>query len=99
MKIEKLKKRLKGDRPSKSISLKIPADVLEDLKRLAPRRGCSTPEALARAYIGQGLRADLERFEDGPLAALVEGLKKRGISKKVIDAALEDASGGVPPHA
>jgi len=61
MKIAVLKKRLRKDRPSTTISLKLPDDVIDDLKFIAPRLGFSNYQALIRAYIGQGLRADLER--------------------------------------
>jgi hypothetical protein len=66
MKINDLKKRLKKDRPKTAISLNLPDDVIADLQRIAPLRGCSDYRALMRAYIGQGLRADLERFEGSP---------------------------------
>jgi predicted DNA binding CopG/RHH family protein len=63
MKIEQLKKRLVKDRPMKTISMRLPEDVIEDLKRVAPLRGVSGYQPLIRAYIGQGLRADLEESE------------------------------------
>lgn len=46
------------------ISLRIPEDVLEDLKLVAPRLGFSGYQPLIRAYIGQGLREDLARLEN-----------------------------------
>jgi hypothetical protein len=36
-----------------------------------------------RAYIGQGLRADLERLDDEPIAQLIESLKREGVSEDV----------------
>jgi len=63
MKINKLKQRLHRDRPMTMISLRIPEDVVQDLKRLAPLLGFSGYQPLIRAYIGQGLRADMERLE------------------------------------
>jgi hypothetical protein len=92
MKIEALKKRLDRDRPMTSITLRIPEDVVEDLKRIAPLLGFSGYQPLIRAYIGQGLRADLERFESGTVSALVEGLKRRGVSDEVIDEALKEVA-------
>ena len=44
-----------------TVSLSIPDDVVEDLKNIAPRLGFSGYQPLIRAYIGQALRADLER--------------------------------------
>ena len=45
-----------------TISMRIPKDVIDDLKRVAPLRGFSGYQPLMRAYVGQGLRADLERL-------------------------------------
>ncbi|MDJ1178992.1 hypothetical protein PJF56_08960 [Roseofilum sp. BLCC_M91] len=64
MKIEQLKKRLDKNRPMTSVTLNIPEDVIEDLTRIAPLLGFSDYQSLMRAYIGQGLRQDLERFEN-----------------------------------
>ena len=49
-----------------TISIQIPEDVLEDLKHMAPLLGCSGYQPLIRAYIGQGLRQDLESFDRNP---------------------------------
>lgn len=46
-----------------AVNMSIPEDVVVDLKRIAPLLGFSGYEALMRAYIGQGLRVDLERLE------------------------------------
>jgi hypothetical protein len=88
MKIEKLKQRLDLDRSTIDVTLQIPEDVIDDLKRLAPLLGFSGYQPLMRAYIGQGIRVDLERFENEKTSALVESLKRRGVSQEVIDAAL-----------
>jgi hypothetical protein len=53
---------LAKDRPSKHISIRIPLDVLEDLKRIAPTKGMGGYQALIKFYIGQGLRKDLEEL-------------------------------------
>lgn len=60
MKIETLKKRLDKNRPMTPITIHIPEDVIEDLKRIAPLLGFSGYQPLVRAYVGQGLRTDLE---------------------------------------
>ena len=39
MKLEALKRRLDKRRPMTAISMRFPADVIEDLKRVAPLRG------------------------------------------------------------
>ena len=45
-----------------SVTIRIPEDVIEDLKRVAPLLSFSGYQPLIRAYIGQGLRVNLERF-------------------------------------
>jgi hypothetical protein len=92
MKIETLQKRLRKDRPMQSVTLRVPEDVIEDLKRIAPLLGFSGYQSLMRAYIGQGLRADLERLENDPIASLIDFLKRQGVSDEVIDRALDEIS-------
>lgn len=92
MKLEQLKKRLEKQRPMTTISMRFPLDVIEDLKRVAPLRGFSGYQPLIRAYVGQGLRADLERLETDPVTALVESLKRHGVSEEVLQEALAEAA-------
>ncbi|MCB0168469.1 MAG: hypothetical protein KDI79_29845 [Anaerolineae bacterium] len=91
MKNSKLRERLKKDRPMTMISLRIPEDVLEDLKLVAPRLGFSGYQPLIRAYIGQGLREDLARLEnDTELMQLIESLRKHGVQEEIIASAMAD---------
>ncbi len=64
--------------------------MVEDLKRIAPFLGFSDYQSLIRAYIGQGLRQDLERFESETVTALIASLKRRGVSEQTSDEALKD---------
>jgi hypothetical protein len=73
-----------------SVTLRIPEDVVEDLKKVAPLLGFSGYQPLICAYIGQGLRVDLERFECETVTALVASLKRRGVSDAVIEEALSE---------
>lgn len=92
MKKTKLRSRLRHERPMKTISLRFPEDVIDDLKRIAPVLGFSGYQPLIRAYVGQGLRDDLERLEgDNDIDKLVESLRKHGVDDAVIAAALSDA--------
>jgi len=91
MKIEKLRKRLDKDRPMTSVTIRMPEDVVEDLKRIAPILGFSGYQPLIRAYVGQRLREDLERLENDAVTDLVNSLKRRGISEDVIAEALSEA--------
>lgn len=92
MKINKLTQRLQKERPTTMVSLRIPVDVVEDLKRIAPMLGFSGYQALVKAYIGQGLRADLERLEGKvEVTSLLESLRKQGVADEVISTALQEA--------
>jgi hypothetical protein len=75
-----------------TVSIRFPVDVIEDLKRVAPLRGFSGYQPLVRAYVGQGLRVDLERLENDTVAALVESLKRHGVSEEVVNAALDEVA-------
>ncbi|MEH2326218.1 MAG: hypothetical protein V7K32_22195 [Nostoc sp.] len=93
MKAEVLKKRLDKSRPMTTITIRIPEDVIEDLKRVAPLLGFSGYQPLVRAYIGQGLRADIERLEGDTVSTLIESLKRHGVSDEIIREALSEATG------
>ena len=45
-----------------------------------------------RAYIGQGLRADIERLEGDTVSALIASLKRHGVSDEVIQEALGEVT-------
>ncbi len=92
MKIDRLKKRLDRERPMTSITIRIPEDVVEDLNRIAPLRGFAGYQPLIRAYIGQGLRTDLERLESETVTAFIASLKRRGVSDDIINQALSEVN-------
>lgn len=94
MSIEQLKRRLDRNRPMTSVTIRMPEDVVEDLKRIAPILGFSGYQPLIRAYVGQGLRQDLDRLENDAVVALISGLKKRGVSESVIEEALAEVAHG-----
>ena len=88
---EKIQKRLQKDRPMTSISLRMPEDVIEDMKAIAPTLGFSGYQPLIRAYIGQGLRKDLARLENDQMKRVVESLRRQGVDDKVIAEAMAEA--------
>ena len=90
MKIETLKQRLDKNRPMITVTLRMPEDVVEELKQLAPILGFSGYQPLIRAYIGQGMRADLEKLENNTVNALIASLKRHGVSDDVIHEALNE---------
>ena len=89
---DRLKKRLVKDRAMTSITLRIPVDVVDSLKEIAPLKGVSGYQTLLKAYISEGLRQDEARFSSGQTARLIEALKKRGVSDAVLDAATRETS-------
>jgi hypothetical protein len=94
MKISKLKKRLQKNRAMTTISLRIPEDVVDDLKNIAPQLGFSGYQPLIRAYIGQGLRVDLERLsEKVEVSHLVESLRRHGVKEEIIASAMAEVKG------
>ena len=91
MKTQQIHDRLQKDRPMTTISIRMPEDVVEDLKRVAPLLGFSGYQPLIRAYIGQGLRKDLERLDRNPgLERLVESLRRQGVDDEIINAAIAE---------
>ena len=89
MKISELRKRLRKGRPMTSVTLRIPEDVIDDLKRVAPMLGFSGYQPLIRAYVGQGLRRDLERLAGPPdMQRVVTSLRRHGVNEKVIQSAV-----------
>ncbi len=92
MKVETLKKRLDKNRPMNVVTLRMPQDVIEDLKRIAPKLGFSGYQPLIRAYVGQGLRNDLGRLDNDAVSSFVASLKRHGVNDNLIAEALSEAS-------
>jgi hypothetical protein len=93
MKMETIKKRLAKNRPMVSVTLRMPEDVIVDLKRVAPLKGFSGYQGLMRAYVGAGLRDDMERFEGSAVAKLIEKLRESGVSEETLIKAASEVSG------
>ena len=87
---ERINKRLRKDRPMVSISLRVPEDVIEDLKMVAPTLGFSGYQPLIRAYVGQGLRKDLVRLENDQMRLVIDSLRRRGVDDHVIAEAIAE---------
>ena len=88
---ERMRERLRKDRPMAAISMRIPEDVIEELKEIAPSLGFSGYQPLIRAYIGQGLRKDQARMENSQVQMLTESLRKHGIDDQMISAVIVEA--------
>jgi hypothetical protein len=69
-------------RPSEAVTIEVPKETLEALRRVAESRDMS-PQALIKFYVGQGLRHDLaEQFVDpaskpDPVDAAIDPPKTR----------------------
>jgi hypothetical protein len=81
---ERIRKRLRKDRPMTTISIRVPEDLIDDLKSVAPTLGFSGYQPLIRAYVGQGLRKDLARLESDPLKMVLDGLRRHGVDENLI---------------
>ncbi len=81
---EKLKKRHRINRPMTTISIRIPEDLIEDLKEMAPLLGFSGYQPLIRWYVGEGMRRDEARLDEPGVRSLQELLKKHGLSDEAV---------------
>ena len=87
---ERLRKRLKKDRPTTTITMRVPVDVVESLKSVAPTRGFSGYQTLLKSYISEGLRRDEAEFDHYTARKLAEALKRRGVADDVLRDALSE---------
>jgi predicted transcriptional regulator len=87
---ERIQKRLSTDRPMTTISIRMPEDVIADLKQVAPSLGFSGYQPLIRAYIGQGLRRDLARLDNDKVQVLAESLRRHGVDERLIAQAIAE---------
>ncbi|MCP4425616.1 MAG: hypothetical protein GY803_14065 [Chloroflexi bacterium] len=92
MKPNELRTRLQKNRPMVMVSIRMPEDIVADLKRIAPQLGFSGYQPLMRAYIGQGLREDLERLEEETaVSQLIQSLRRQGVGEDVLQTAVAES--------
>ena len=89
---ERLKKRLRKDRPSTTITMRIPTDVVDSLKAVAPMRGFTAYQTLLKSYISEGLRRDEVKLDQNTTRKLTEALKRRGVTEKMLREAMAEIS-------
>lgn len=87
MKLDTIKKRLSKDRPMVSVTLRMPEDVIADLKKVAPLKGFGGYQGLMRAYVGAGLREDMEQLEGSAIVQLLDKLRDEGVSEETLSRA------------
>ena len=85
---DRLKARLRKDRPMTSITIRMPVDAVESMKAIAPLKGLIGYHSLLKSYVSEGLRRDEAQYLDNTEVRLIEAPKRRGIPKDV----LEDAA-------
>lgn len=80
-------------RPSETVTLSIPSDTLEMVRRVADTRDMS-PDALLKFYVGQGLRQDTARlFSERILQTTAEVLARHIPSEEERSAILREIQG------
>ena len=89
---ERLKKRLTKDRPMTSITLRIPVDVVESMKEIAPHKGFTGYQTLLKSYISEGLRNDEARYLSNTTTQLIAALKRHGVPDKIIEEASREVA-------
>ncbi len=88
---------MKSERKKMMVSLRMPEDVVENLKRIAPLKGMSGYQALIKYYVGMGLRRDLETLWLQEVPERIQGiLAKHGFTGDVQDELLEELLRIVP---
>lgn len=87
---DRTKKRLDKDRPMTTITLRIPVDVVDALKEIAPHKGLSGYQTLLKSYISEGLRKDENQYSSNASLRLINALRKRGVPESVLEEATRE---------
>jgi hypothetical protein len=87
---EHSKEFLQKDRPMVSITIDVPLDVVDSLKRIASITEFPEYQELIKSYINEGLRRDKYRYSGISIARFIEALKQNGVSEIVIQQAMQD---------
>lgn len=83
--------RLKKDREMTSITLRIPVDVVQAMKAIAPQRGFAGYQTLLKSHLSEGLRRDEAQFLSVAQSRLVDALERHGVPRDVIEQARREA--------
>lgn len=85
-------------RPMVNITMRLPEDVVEDLKQIAPLVGFRGYQPLIRAYIGQGLAQHVTEINHRGYPSVAAALQRRGWSDEDIAALLHEVQADYPPE-
>jgi hypothetical protein len=91
---ERVRKRLAGNRKTTPVTLRIPVDAVDSMKRIAPLKGLSGYQTLLKAYISEGLRRDEAEYLDDPMSRFAEVLRKKGVDPAVLESAVREVTRG-----
>lgn len=75
-----------------SITLRIPVDVVESMKEIAPHKGFTGYQTLLKSYISEGLRNDESRYLNSTTAQLIAALKRHGVPDDIIEEAVREVA-------
>jgi hypothetical protein len=87
MQLIQLKQRLKKDRPATTVTMRMPVDVVDTLKRIAPLKGMMGYQTLLKSYISDGLRRDEAVYARETTAKLIAALRARGVPDNILQEA------------
>lgn len=91
---DRLKTRLRKDRPMTSITIRMPLDAIESMKAIAPLKGLGGYQSLLKAYVSEGLRRDEAQYLGNAEARLIDALKRRGVPDDVLEDAARELHAG-----
>jgi hypothetical protein len=77
---KQLKMRLKKDRPSMTITMRVPADIVDSLRAVAPLRGFTAYQTLLKSNISEGLRRERSSVQYHDINSL-NSLKPRKVAQ------------------
>ena len=98
MKPAYLDARKNPDRPMTTISMRLAADVIQELKRMAPMLGMNGYQPLIRFYIGKGMRESLAELHGSQWERLADVLRNRGMDDEQVADIIAEARTGTPDH-
>lgn len=73
-----------------SITVRVPVDVVESMKAIAPQRGMAGYQTLLKSYLSEGLRRDEALFVHSEQARLLDVLRRHGVPQAVLDEAVQE---------
>ena len=73
------------------VTLRMPQDVIDSLRVIAPLKGHGGFQALLKAYVSEGLRRDEAVHLFDASARLAEALRRRDVPAKLIEEAAREA--------